>query len=156
MWRNLFIFVPAPLIVLAACGLIGGLIKKNRRVPVIGFWIVVLGLIVREQIIRLPLSNLMQNFAVLIALYIPLGLLSGVFFGQLGEALNKRFGPSGNRDPFCPVADVVLRGRLETTGSGKACPEFALVTRPDNRSLDWIRTHTSPEARFLVKGALIP
>ena len=34
-------------------------------------------------------------------------------------------------------------------------PEFALVNRPDYRALDWIRTHTSPEARFLVKGAVI-
>jgi hypothetical protein len=154
LWRSLFMFVPAPLIGLAACGLIWGLIKKNRRVLVIGLWIIVLGLIVGGQIIRLPLSNLMQNFAVLIALYIPLSLLIGVFFGQLGEALNRRFGASGNLILFVLLLLLSLGAAWKQREVVRA-PDFALVNRPDYRALDWIRTHTSPEARFLVKGAVI-
>ena len=154
MWGNLFIFVPPPLIGLAACGLIWGAIKKKWRVPLIGLWIIVLGLIVGGQIIRLPLSSLMQNFAVLIALYIPLSLLGGVFFGQLGETLNRRFGPSGNLILFVLLL-LLSFGAAWKQREVVRPPEFALVNRPDYRALDWIRTHTSPESRFLVKGAVI-
>ena len=154
MWGNLLFFVPSPLIGLAACGMIWGLIKKNRRVPVIGLWIVILGLMVSGQIIRLPLSNFMQNFAVLIALYLPLSLLSGVFFGQLGETLNKRFGPPGNLILFVLLILLSLGAAWKQRVVVRPL-EFALVTRPDQRALDWIRTHTAPEARFLVKGAVI-
>ncbi len=154
MWRNLFLFAPAPLIALAACGLIWALIKKNRRVPVIGLWIIVLGLIVGGQIVRLPLSNLMQNFAVLIALYIPLSLLSGVLFGELEGALHSKFGFFGNGFLFVLLLLLSFGGAWKQREVVRP-PDFALVNRPDLRALEWIRTHTSPEARFLVKGAVI-
>ena len=31
-------------------------------------------------------------------------------------------------------------------------PGFIMVTRPDTRAMDWIRSNTLPEARFLVEG----
>jgi len=154
MWRNLFLFAPAPFIGLAACGLICGLIKKNRRVLVVGLWIIVLGLMGGGQIIRLPLSNFVQNFAVLIALYIPLSLLGGVFFGQVEGTLNKRFGPSGNLILFVLLMALSFGAAWKQREVVKP-PEFSLVDRPDYRALDWIRTHTFPGARFLVKGEVI-
>jgi hypothetical protein len=106
--------------------------------------------LVAGRLIRLPGANMMQNFAVLIALYIPVSVLIGWGGGHLARFLTQQ-----RRRVFRVVLGIVLV-TAALWGSkiriGDVDLSYALVTRPDMRAMAWIRENVQPSAKFLVEG----
>jgi hypothetical protein len=146
-WRSLPFFLPWPLTVAALVGLAWALAARRWTAVVAGLWALGLSLIVAGQLVRLPGANLMQNFAVLIALYLPASLLVGWLIGRIAERA-----PPFIRQGVLAAA-LVLLGAWGMLAQGVAVdPAAVYVTRPDSRAMAWIDAHTPPSARFLSQG----
>jgi len=121
----------------------------------INLWAAILSALVATQLLRLPGANFLQNFSVLIALYMPISLLIGWLNGQIAIWLEQRLG--GKQFAFSVILIGISLWAAWNQGQTVLAPEPAsvLVTRPDQRALAWIREHTPPEASFLVEGSRI-
>ena len=151
VWRNLDFFLPRYLWLLILIAAVWGLIQKKWLVPTMVLWVIALAGYFGGQLFRLPGANMMQNFAILIAIYIPAGLMAGWLAGEMS-----RFFIGLNRNGGQALAAMLILG-LAVWGASNlriiAQPvSFALVTRPDMRAMAWIKNHTPGDANFLVEG----
>ena len=147
-WRSLFAYMPETLVVVALAGLAWSLVRKRWMVAAQGLWVALLSAVIAGGLIRLPGANMMQTFAILIALYIPIGLVVGWMIAEIA-------GPGSGRIRQILVAVAVfvvaILGALGQRNT--AIPAtFAYVTRPDTRAMAWIREHLPDDAHFLVEG----
>jgi hypothetical protein len=150
VWRDLDFYVPLPLAVGAGLAIVWSLVQRRWIMAAQSLWILGLASLVAGSLIHLPGANLMQNFAVLIALYIPVSLLLGWLIGQVARLANLRLGNLGQW-----AIGLTLLGMAVWAAIGQlrmVQPEHVMVTRPDTQAMAWIRNNTSPEARFLVEG----
>ena len=150
VWRNVAFYVPLPLLIAALVALAWSLAQRRWTVASVGLWVLGLASLVAGSLIRLPGANMMQNFAILIALYVPVGLLVGWLVGQVAGLARKWSGQLGQ--PAVALAIIGLGIWTAVGRIGIVRPDFVMVTRPDVRAMDWIRENTPPEARFLVEG----
>ena len=143
IWRDISWYVPTYLLFACFAAILWSLKRKAWPVVACALWGVGLSALVAGQLLRLPGANFMQNFAVLIALYMPVGLIVGWLFGEV----------VAQRSWWVPVllTLVLILGTLPSQLK-IVDPSFALVTRPDVRAMAWIQEHTPPDARFLVEG----
>jgi len=153
VWRQTTHYVPLPLLTAALVALVLSLAQRRWAVASIGLWVLGLASLVAGRLIRLPGANMMQNFAILIALYIPVGLLIGWLLGQLAVLAKQWVGKAGQWILATAVVTVATWAAVGQIGIVK--PSYILVTRPDVRAMDWIRENTTPQACFLVEGFLI-
>ncbi len=150
VWRTVTFYAPGVLLLAAGGALLWSLVRKEWEVLALGLWVALLALFPAGRLIRLPISNFMQSFAVVIFLYIPLSLLIGWAVGRIGD-------PFGHRSPTVRRACLSL-GLLALALWGLrrqvqiVQPQHIMVTRPDTQAQTWIREHTPPDARFLVEG----
>lgn len=150
-WIDITYYVPLLLLVSALAGLIWSLIKKRWVVASIGLWVIGLASLVAGQVIRLPGASLMQNFAVLIALYIPVGLLGGYVLSQIMISVEQKNLIAGWMIVgFLFVIAVSWGSKNQITVQNPQA--FALVTPPDVEAMSWIRNNTQGNARFLTEG----
>jgi hypothetical protein len=122
-----------------------GLWRRDRRLALIGLWSFLVLLAANPQWFRLPGQGALSNFAVFVAAYLPLGLLGGAVLGWLAGRW-PRLAPAGLLTLVLLAGLIGARQRLADVSS----QQFSLVTWPDVRAADWIKTHSLPEARFLV------
>lgn len=151
-WVEITTFVPFALIALGLIALGWSMFAKRWVVASIGLWVLILSGIVAGRLIRLPGANLMQSFAVMIALYIPVGLLIGWAFGEIASAAARRGQTLGL---ITIIVLVVGVGAGSAAALRLAVPlpqTYAIVTRADERAMGWIRSNVPAEARFLVEG----
>ncbi|MFN3706383.1 MAG: hypothetical protein ACK4WM_10380 [Thermoflexales bacterium] len=155
-WRDITRYVPLPLLGAVLFALVLSLARRQQAVVVCALWVAGLASLVATRLIRLPGANLMQNFAVLIALYLPVGLAIGWLFGEVVVALDKigerflhkpRLGQVTAVFACCALGVVGLLSKMRIVEQ-----RYNLVTRPDTRAMAWIREHTPADARFLVEG----
>ena len=150
VWRNVAFYVPRPLLIATLIALAWSLVQRRWTAASVGLWILGLASLVASGLIRLPGANMMQNFAVLIALYIPVSLLIGWLIGQVARLARKWSRKAGQ---LAMALVVIAAGAWTARGQiGIVKPHFVMVNRPDVRAMDWIRENTPPEARFLVEG----
>jgi hypothetical protein len=150
-WQTLDTYVPPLLLVLSLAGLAWSLVRGRWVVAAAGLWVAGLASLVAAGLIRLPGANLMQNFAVLIALYMPAGLLAGWLIGSVAAAFES-WGAALAR-PALAAAILASAGVAAWRQQRLVQPmTYAIVTRPDLRAMDWIRANTAPDARFLAEG----
>ncbi len=155
IWRNLAWFVPRPLLGAAGLALLWSLARRQWAVAACTLWVAGLAALVAGRLIRLPGANLMQNFAVLIALYIPIGLMVGWLLGEIarvaqaaGSALWRNALQCGAIFPlFLALALAGLPKQMRIVD-----PHHILVARPDVRAMAWIRENVPEGALFLVEG----
>lgn len=150
VWRDIAFYVPRPLLIAAFVALAWSLAQRRWAVASVGLWVLGLASLVAGRLIRLPGANMMQNFAILIALYIPVGLLVGWLIQQVVGLAERWAGRTGQWVMGMAVVAIAVwaaRGQV-----GIVRPSYALVTRPDVRAMHWIREHVPSEARFLVEG----
>lgn len=151
VWGDLAFYVPLLLQVLGLAGFAWSLVRKQWLVASLGLWVMGLASLVAGRLVHLPGANLMQNFAVIIALYIPAALLGGWLFGSLARMAEDK-GPKVVRTLL--LVTVVLIG-MWAFGIQRLILQpqtFAIVNRPDMRAMSWIRDHTPPDSVFLVEG----
>jgi hypothetical protein len=143
VWRDVTWYVPKPLLGAAVLALLWSLARRRWAVAACALWVAGLAALVAGRLIRFPGANMMQNFAVLIALYIPVGLMVGWLLGGIARWL----GRWGATVVFLILALWSVWGQL-----GMVDARFALVTRPDVQAMGWIQENTPQDARFLVEG----
>jgi len=143
VWRDVAWYVPWPLLGATSLALVWALARRRWAVAACPLWVAGLAGMVAGRLIRLPGANMMQNFAVLIALYIPVGLMAGWLIGEIAGSL----GRLGATAVLLALALWSARGQM-----GVVDTRFALVNRPDIRAMAWIRENVPADARFLVEG----
>jgi hypothetical protein len=146
-WRGLKFYVPPLLLLSTGLALLWSLIRRRWTVTALGLWVLGLASMVAGRLIRFPAANYMQNFAVLIALYIPVGLLIGWLIGQVADLLGRWRKQWSLTLVLIAVAGWAALGQIKIVE-----PSRVLVTRPDARAMAWIRQNTPPESLFLVEG----
>lgn len=140
-------FVPPYLLLLALGGVALGFIRRNRGVIVTALWVGVLLLLANPYALRLPGTGLVNNFAVLIALYIPVSLAGGFLVSQMMGLATGRF-PQDEKMAVLLLALVALLSILRTPLT--LAEENMLVTDADVRAMGWIRENTASNSKFLV------
>ena len=93
---------------------------------------------------------MMQNFAVVIALYIPASLLIGWGTSAAAGWIGQHGGRVGRWAWRALLIVLTLVGVARQARVIQS--EFAMVTRPDMRAMAWIREHTPRDTLFLVEG----
>ncbi len=156
VWRDVAWYVPPSLLIASGLAFLWSLVRKRWVIAACFLWVAGLAGLVAGRLIRLPGANLMQNFAILIALYIPVGLTVGWLLGEIiqviarvveriAQAVSLRYGISAF--VFLALALIGLPKQMRIVD-----PRHIMVTRPDMQAMAWIRENTPPEALFLVEG----
>ncbi len=149
IWKSISEYVPMSLLVPTLIAALLALILRRRSAIVVLVWTVILASLVAGRLIGLPGANLLQNFAIVIALYMPVGILCGWLLGEIATPLLRhiRIAPQ-------LLALVVIAGgcwfALPQLGILK--PWHIMVTQPDMRAMSWIRASVPQDAVFLVEG----
>jgi hypothetical protein len=154
-WLGLYGYLPEALTFLAVLGLAWSLARKNWMVASLGIWVLLLASIVATRLVHFPGANMMQSFAVLIALYIPASWIIGWLLDDSLSLLGRKFSPAAFKLFQIILAFVILGLGLWSAWSQRLIPQpaqYAMVTRPDLRALAWIRDHMPSTAIFLVEG----
>jgi len=142
-------FVPWYLIVLGIGGGVWGMIRRRWQVVVVMGWIVLLFLLANPYVLHLPGTGIVNNFAILIALYMPASILSGFSLGSLLEMVRIKLPRASYVVGFLLIVVALLaaRARLLTLD-----PHYILVTKADEKAMAWIRQNTPADAKFLVNS----
>lgn len=149
-WRQVADFVPLGLLLLAGGAALAGLVRRRWMLAALAPWTLLVASVAAGQLIDMPGASLMQSFAVIIALYIPVGLACGWPIGALLTWAARRIGAAG-----LPLAAAALAVTALAATPGQAtlvAPSYEIVTRPDREAMAWIAANTPPDARFLVNG----
>jgi hypothetical protein len=164
-------FLPLPVWILLILAAGWGLWRRERDTALVTLWFGLVLLAANPGWLGLPGAGLLSNFAVLIAAYLPAGLLIGAGVGWGVEEVTgcrlkgeswKEGGPEGwmRGAPIHPAFHLVLL--IATLGLGLQGarsrlrdPDIAghaLATRPDLRAFAWIQANTPPAGTFLVNA----
>lgn len=149
-WAQLPALVPWPLLLASGAALIWALVRRAWLVVGLGLWQLLLASYMAGSLVGIPGAVMLQSFAVLIALYIPVALLCGWLAAELIAFLGQRHARVAAAIPAVALTTLAAWGGLQQARI--VDPSYILVTRPDTRAMRWISAHTPPEARFLVHG----
>ena len=153
-WQEVGSHIPISLLIAATVAIIAALALRRWVVSSLLLWVGLLTAFRLGMFIGLPGSNMMQSFAVMIFLYIPVSIVLGWMVGEVVCAWLKRWPQVAMPGLLLGVILALLLGaRIQR---GIVNPNvYAITTRPDMRAMQWIRTNTSSEAVFLVEGFTI-
>jgi hypothetical protein len=130
--------------------LVWALVRRQWDVLLVGLWTVGMASLVAGRLIGLPGARQLQSFAVVIALYIPVGLLVGWLIGDLVRLLSRLAGRAAYPLTACLLIGLALWGAKEQVKIVDR--SYVMVTRPDTRAFAWIKDNLPPDAKFLVEG----
>ncbi len=143
-------FAPYALIVLALAAALWALWRR-QQMALVALWAGVAFLLTNPHIIGLPGTGLITNFALALALYIPVALLVGNLVGSGLAWMAARFRGGG----LAAAGAVLLVAVCALpTQASRLDRNYQLVTPADVVAMSWIRQNTPPEARFLANGFL--
>ncbi len=143
-------YLPMWLWLIAFASLVWGLWRRERGVAFVLLWSLLVLLAANPQWLRMPGEGAISNFAVFIAAYIPVAVLTGSALGWLTTDWRWIHRQGGAALAVAMVA-LGLFGVRERV-SDLQIPQHALVTRPDLRAANWLRQNTGTDARFLVNS----
>jgi hypothetical protein len=152
-FRNVRNIIPLQMLGAIGVGFLFSLFRKRALVFFMGLWVVALFFLANPDLLRLSGEGLVDDFAVLISLYIPASIMVG--YGVVSVAHHGRHYWQGM--PW--VVGLLVVGvslwaaRIHIHMVDPA--SFMLVTRPDERAMTWIKANTPPDARFLVNGIFV-
>ncbi len=151
-WKSVFHYVPLGIAIFGFFGWLWSLIKKDWKTASLGIWVVGMATLYSLILLNIPWVHYVQSFAVIISLYIPVSILCGYFASQLFTWTGKwRYGWIL---VFLIIICLAAYGTWNQRDITKA-DTYALVTRPDNRAMDWIKENTQTKSLFLVEGTHI-
>jgi hypothetical protein len=136
------------LMVLSAFSIAVGLLRRNKLVIASLLWTLVLYLLGNAYLLGLPLLSFTNLGAVLVMLYLPIGLV----VGSAAEEAVALCGPRWReRAAWLVIALVLVAGlvasRVRVTETE---PYRYFVTPEDVAAMDWIKENTPPDALFAV------
>jgi hypothetical protein len=149
-WIGISSYVPKAVMAVALIGMVWGLIRKNWMVPAMALWVLCLSAVIAGMLVHLPGANMMQTFAILIALYIPVGLVIGWLISDIAGL--KKMQIHQGLLAFA-ITLLALYGSLgQRTISQPGI--YTYVTRPDTLAMSWIKENISQDDRFFVEGVM--
>jgi hypothetical protein len=144
-------FFPSLLAWISVFAAVWGLFLKKWMVASILLWIAIVAVYPAGALIQIPGANLLQSFAVIIALYIPAAILIGWAIGEISQRLPRNSHKSMQIGIGTAIGIIALLGAWKSRAIVN--PEsFALVTRPDLRAMEWIQENIPKDSRLLVEG----
>ncbi|MDP2936362.1 MAG: glycosyltransferase family 39 protein, partial [Dehalococcoidia bacterium] len=144
---DLTYYVGWPLILFTGAGFIWALIRKEKAGPIMGGWVVLLFAMANSERLGLSRGAWLNNFAVVIALYMPASILAGWVGAQTIGMVGRAWRPARyTLAMLAAAAGIWGAWGMANIVDGK----YVLVTPTDQRAMDWIKINTSPDARFLV------
>lgn len=144
---DLTYYVGWPLILFTGAGFIWALIRKEKVGPIMGGWVALLFAMANSERLGLGRGAWLNNFAVVIALYLPASILAGWVGAQTIGMVGRTWRPARyTLAMLAAAAGIWGAWGMANIVDGK----YVLVTPTDQRAMDWIKTNTSPDARFLV------
>jgi hypothetical protein len=151
LWKTIFFYVPGPLMVAGAAGILWSLFRKRWMVAGQALWIILLVTFVIAQLIRIPGANMMDNFTIMIATYIPISLIIGWLVSDIAGNGNQSL-----RQFILATALILLAGygALVPQRSIVQPSVYTYVTRPDTLASAWIREHIPKDSLFFVEGVM--
>ncbi|MBU0511314.1 MAG: hypothetical protein KJ638_06380, partial [Chloroflexi bacterium] len=148
---NLLSYLPMAIWLLLPIAIGWGLWKRNREHVLLSLWSFMILLAANPNWLRFPGSGALSNFAVVIAAYLPAGIILGAASGWIARDLVKNNRIWKNvllTTVVCAISLWGARQRLYDIHPD----QHALVTRPDTLAASWIRDNVPKEARFLVNS----
>ena len=148
-WRSVPILAARPwLLILGACSAGIALLRRNRLAIACLVWIVSLYLIGSAYRLGVPLLSVTNMGAILIMLYLPIGMI----VGSAAEEALRLLGPRGReRAVRSVVALVLIAGFVGSHSRVTDIEPFRyFVTPEDVLAMDWIRANTPADALFAV------
>jgi hypothetical protein len=143
-------FMPTPMLGAIGVGFLFGLVRKRPLAFFIGLWTASLLLLANPYLLYLPGTGIVNNFTVLISLYIPASIIVG--YGTVSVAEYGRRYWRGASWALGLLLIVISLWAARKHAIMVDPAQFMLVTPTDERAMAWIRTNTPPEAKFLVNG----
>ncbi len=151
-FRSVELYVPLALQALTVAGMAWGIVRRRSEAVAMGAWLVGLVGLIATRLIRLPGSNHMVSFAIMISLYMPVGLLGGYFLDVMFSALTQR----ARWGAAAIIAALLVAGGWGAMARSAVIDHaYRIVAPADLAAIEWIRANTPPEALFLVDGFLI-
>ena len=150
VWHEIRTYVPWPLLLMDLAALAWASLHRRWNVLLVGLWTGIMASLVAGRLIGLPGANYLQSFALMIALYIPTGLLCGWLISEAAGPVVRRWSRLGP-----PLVSSLLLGLALWGAKGQlgiVSPQYVMVTKPDRQAMTWIREHTPAQAKFLVEG----
>jgi hypothetical protein len=151
VFRTITDYIPVFSLGIAAIAILWGLVRKNWLAASLPLWFVLLSGYRLGASLKFPGANMLQAFAILIAVYLPAALLLGWLFGEimrLAEKIPSRWVLAGASGLIILAAAWFgWQQRLLLD-----LPRYQLVTSADLRVMDWIEGNTPAEANFLVQS----
>lgn len=156
---DLFLYLPAAIWIILPIVVGWGLWRREKSVGLISLWWFLIFLAANPQWLRLPGSGVINSYDVLMAWYIPAGILIGGSTGWIANVWNEteKGGSTFNFNYSILLSIIVvgigLWGARQRTRDLQAA-QYSLATRPDVRAAAWIEENTPPDALFLVNSFL--
>ncbi|MBP7961765.1 MAG: hypothetical protein KA003_07320, partial [Caldilineaceae bacterium] len=151
MWGSTATYFPDYFWMLALAALVLALVwRRTLAVPLI-LWAGVSFLLTNPHVASLPGTGIISNFALIIALYIPIGLLLGWVIGAFLEKFSTIAWQSAGGATLLIAALIIGLPQQARVVD----PFYQLVTQEDLQTFAWIGTQTPAESRFLVNGLLV-
>jgi len=143
-------FMPTPMLAAIGVGFLVSFVRKRALAFFVGLWATFLFLLANPYLLNLPGTGVVNNFAVLISLYIPGAIMVG--YGAVSVAQYGRRYWQGIPWVFglLVVGASLWAAQIQVNMVDRT--QFMLVTPTDERAMVWIKANTSPDAKFLVNA----
>jgi hypothetical protein len=142
-------YIPAVVFLLVGIVLLVALLQRNWIVAALPLWYLFVVAYMTGSTIKLPGANMLQAFSIMIAAYIPIGLLLGWGFGQIFLFTQK------SKVLFAGTSLLTILIAVWFGWQQRALLDLhqhALVLPPDQKAMGWIETQTPSDAQFLVQS----
>jgi hypothetical protein len=146
---DIFAHVPAWLIAVAVAGGLWGCWKRHPLAIITSVWTTLLILTANPNVIGLPGTGIVNNFTMLIALYLPLSILAGFGLAQMVQWATTRLRYARLLATGLIIIASLAGARLRLMDLDY---DYRLVTPADLEAMAWIRDHTPADAKFLVNA----
>jgi hypothetical protein len=162
---DLLSYLPAILWIMLPILLVWGLWRRSRPIAIIGLWWFLVFLLANPELLKLPGTGAINNFTVLISLYIPVSIIVSAgliwLFFDLKTVLNERLDIQSRRKLLATQIPNIIIFMLLTLitilGAQQRINDiqiqnYSLLTRPDIRAVNWIEENISDSSIFLVNS----
>jgi hypothetical protein len=156
-------YLPISIWLLFLICVVWGFWKRNKGITVFTIWWFLIIIATNLNLIGLPGSGVITNFAIFIAFYIPASVVIGSSLTLMlqnfhrSDIENNPPHKSSTRIIFTNVILMIIVCLFGIWGLSNRLKDlnlssFALITRPDMRAMTWIREKLPEDANFLVNS----
>ena len=158
IWKDILTYIPFGLLILSFVAFIYSIVTRNVPITLVFLWYIALSALVFTQLIRLPAAIFLQNFSILISLYIPISIVGGWLIEKLVTIQHTQNTSSSIiiQSIFLALFFIGLTFGIFKQTNIVDQNFYGMLTRPDIRAMKWIDGNTPKNAYFLLEGMSIP